>query len=113
MKYLLGLDLGSGSVKATIIDQNGKHIAEASSEYPTYYPESGWAEQDPKDWYYAAVQTLRQLFADGPVNPDQIEALAVDAATHTAVLLDEQNQPLDRAIFWTDQRSASQAKWLN
>lgn len=113
MKYLLGIDLGSGSVKATLIDRYGHHAADASSEYPTHYPQAGWAEQDPQDWYRAAVRTLRQLIGSFAFDPADIEALTVDAATHTAVLLDADHRPLANAIFWTDQRSAAQAAWLN
>jgi xylulokinase len=113
MKYLLGIDLGSGSVKATLIDQAGRHIADAASEYPTDYPQNGWAEQDPQDWYRAAVRTIRNLLQESAIDPVAIEAIATDAATHTAVLLDEKGHPIDQAIFWTDQRSAAQAAWLN
>jgi xylulokinase len=113
MKYLLGIDLGSGSVKATLIDQDGRHVADAGSEYPTHYPQNGWAEQEPEDWVQAALLTIRRLLSQGTVQAVEIAALSVDAATHTAVLLDEAGRPLDRAIFWTDQRSAAQAEWLN
>ncbi|NLM76784.1 MAG: xylulokinase [Ruminococcaceae bacterium] len=113
MKYLLGLDLGSGSVKATLIDLHGYCVAVSANEYATYYPQDGWAEQEPEEWYNAAVRTIRGLLAASRVNPGDIAALAADAATHTAVLLASGDKPLRRATFLTDQRRASQASWLN
>ena len=57
MKYLLGIDLGTSGTKTVLFDQNGKGICSATVEYPMYQPQNGWAEQDPKDWYNAAVST--------------------------------------------------------
>ena len=47
MKYLLGIDFGGGSSKATLIDTMGNIVAENTVEYPTYYPNLGWCEQEP------------------------------------------------------------------
>ena len=54
MKYLLGIDFGGGASKATLIDTNGKIIAESTAEYPTYYPKGG-CEQRPEVWQNALV----------------------------------------------------------
>ena len=54
MKYLLGVDFGGSSSKATLLREDGVVAATASREYPTYYPENGWAEQDAEDSYNAA-----------------------------------------------------------
>ena len=48
--YVLGVDIGSGSVKLTLLSREGKIAATAGCEYPTYYPHVGWCEQDPEDW---------------------------------------------------------------
>lgn len=111
-KYVLGADIGSGSVKLTLLSQNGKVKASAGREYPTYYSKVGWSEQDPKDWENAFRGALEDLKKRASIQAVQIEALAVDAATHTAVLLDENKKVLRRAILWTDQRSAKEAEYL-
>ena len=49
MEYLIGLDLGTGSVKTVLFDQNGKEIAQMAQEYPVYQPNNGWSEQDPEN----------------------------------------------------------------
>ncbi|MDD3335966.1 MAG: xylulokinase [Eubacteriales bacterium] len=112
MKYLLGVDFGGSSSKATLLTETGTVCATASCEYPTYYPENGWAEQEPEDSYQALITNVRAILSKTGVKPEEIAALAVDAATHTAVLLDEKDQPVRRAIYWTDTRAAAQAAEL-
>ena len=53
MKYLLGIDFGGGASKATLLDTEGKLIAENTVEYPTLYPQNGACEQDPRHWIEA------------------------------------------------------------
>ena len=112
MKYLLGVDFGGSSSKATLLGEDGKVYATAGEEYPTYYPENGWAEQDPDDSYRAMVNNIREILRTSGIRPQDVAALALDAATHTTVLLDDRDRPVRRAIYWTDTRSSAQAKWL-
>jgi len=112
MKYFMGVDFGGSSSKATLLGEDGKVYATASCEYPTYYPENGWAEQDVDDSYDALVKNIRELLEKTGIAPEDVAALSLDAATHTAVLLDGNDKPLRRAIYWTDTRSAAQAAYL-
>ena len=112
MKYLLGVDFGGSSSKATLLGEDGKVYAEASQEYPTYYPQNGWAEQDIDDSYHALVSNIRDILQKTAVHPEDITALALDAATHTAVLVGKDGRPLRRAIYWTDSRAGKEAQWL-
>ncbi len=111
-KYVLGVDIGSGSVKLTLLSKAGKIEATAGCEYPTHYPYVGWCEQHPEDWCKAFKTAFAEVCRQSGVTADQIEALALDAATHTAVLLDENRQVIRPAILWTDQRSKEQVQWL-
>ena len=110
--YLLGADLGSGAVKLTLLSSEGQVVASAVKEYPTYYPEVAWSEQDPEDWYRTFKDTFQEVIAKAGINSRDILAIAPDAATHTAVLMDENFHPLRRAILWTDQRSHKQTACL-
>ena len=112
MKYLLGVDFGGSSSKATLLGEDGRVYAEASREYPTYYPQNGWAEQDIDDSYRALVGNIREILQKTAVHPEEIAALALDAATHTAVLVGEDDRPVRRAIYWTDSRAGREAQWL-
>ena len=113
MNYVLGADIGSGSVKLTLLSQGGQTVADAQCEYPTSFPHTGWCEQDPEDWCRAFKAALTQLLVKAGITPAQIKAIAPDAATHTAVLLDASNQVIRPAILWTDQRSKSQVAALS
>lgn len=113
MKYLLGVDFGGSSSKATLLGEDGRVYATAGKqEYPTYYPENGWAEQDPDDSYRAMVGNVREILDTTGIDPKDIAAMALDAATHTAVLVGADDRPVRRAIYWTDTRSAAQAARL-
>ncbi len=113
MKYLLGIDFGGGSSKATLIDTNGKIIAESIAEYPTYYPTPAASEQKAEDWKKALIENISVLREKSGIDTADILSVAVDSATHTAVLCDESFKPIRNAIHWTDSRSVKEAKELN
>lgn len=110
--YVLGVDIGSGSVKLTLLSREGEIAATAMREYPTYYPQIGWCEQDPEDWCRAFKAAFGDILGQTGLRAERIKALAIDAATHTAVLLDEKQKVLRRAILWTDQRSKAEVEAL-
>ena len=112
MKYLLGIDFGGGSSKATLIDTTGNIIQENTVEYPTSHPNLGWCEQAPEDWSRALSENVKELLKKSETDASDIMALAIDSATHTWVMCDEEFRPLRPAIHWTDSRSRSQAEYL-
>lgn len=109
--YFLGIDFGGGSSKATLIDETGKIIATASSEYPTHFGEGGCVTQKPDDWHVAAISNIKKILSNG-INPEEIKTLCFDAATHTAVILDDNNKVIDDSIYWTDTRSIKEKAYL-
>ena len=109
--YYLGIDFGGGASKATLIDENGKVISTASSEYPTRYLENGSATQKPLDWFNSAIENIKTILNTG-INPEDIECVCFDAATHTAVLLDENENVICDSIYWTDTRSVKEKEFL-
>ncbi len=112
MKYLLGIDFGGGASKATLIDTNGNIVAENTVEYPTYYPENGACEQDPKDWIAALCDNSHAILEKSGIESADILAVAIDSATHTYLVCDADKQPLRNAVHWTDTRSRAQADKL-
>ncbi len=113
MNYLLGIDFGGGSSKATLIDTRGHIVAESVAEYPTYYPTPDACEQKAEDWQGALVANIADLKKKSGIDTRDILAVAVDSATHTAVLCDEHMIPLRPAIHWTDSRAVQESKELN
>ncbi len=112
MKYLLGIDFGGGASKATLIDTLGNIIADNTVEYPTLYPTVGACEQNPDDWIMALCENSRTLLEKSGISPTDILAIAIDSATHTSLVCDENFKPLRNAIHWTDTRSRRQADYL-
>ena len=110
MKALIGCDFGGGASKATLLREDGTILATATCEYPTSYPYPGWAEQNPDDSLNACIQNIRRLLQH--IDPADVVALALDGATHTAVLLDEKDRVIRPAIYWTDRRSTEEAAEL-
>ena len=112
MKYLLGIDFGGGASKATLLSEDGKVAAVNTVEYPTYYPQMGYAEQNPEDWVNATYENIKGVLEKSGVSSDDISAIAIDAATHTAVIMDESFNVLRPAIYWTDTRSVKEVAFL-
>ncbi|HHX37058.1 MAG TPA: xylulokinase [Clostridiaceae bacterium] len=112
MKYFLGIDFGGGASKATLLGEDGVIAAEHSVEYPTHYPQPGFAEQNPDDWFSAVKENIAGVLKKSRISADKISAVCLDAATHTAVLLDDAFHVLRPAIYWTDSRSVKQSVML-
>ena len=112
MKYLLGIDFGGGSTKATLIDTEGNIVAENSVEYPTYHPTAEACEQKAEDWLLALKENIASLEEKSKIDFKDIECVAIDSATHTSLICDENYAPIRPAIHWTDTRSRKQADKL-
>ena len=108
--YVLGVDFGGGSSKATLIDEQGKIIATSSTEYPTIYGEGGKVEQNPEDWYNAACKNIFNCIKS--IDKTEVKCICFDAATHTAVLMDEDFNLVRNSVYWTDIRSVKQKEHL-
>lgn len=112
MKYLLGIDFGGGASKATLLSEKGEICATATYEYPTDYPCPGYAEQNPADWVEATCTNIKSVLGKSGVKPEDIAAISLDAATHTAVIMDENFNIIRPAIYWTDTRSKAEVQYL-
>ena len=112
MEYVLGIDVGTGGTRAVVVDRDGKVISSAVSEHvPFASPRTGWAEQDPHDWWQATGRAVRQAMTD--ISPSQVSATGLSGQMHGAVLLDESDRVLRPALIWCDQRTQAQCDWLN
>jgi xylulokinase len=107
-EVFLGIDLGTSSVKALVVDIDGAVRGMGRAEYPTMRPHPGWAEQDPESWWEATAAAVQQavgwLGADAP-----IAGVGVAGQMHGTVFLGENDAPLTPAVIWADQRSSRQA----
>lgn len=109
MKYLLGFDIGSSSIKATLLEINtGKIAASAfspSSEMPMHAPEAGFAEQDPEMWWNELVNAMNKLHQQISLNADEVAAIGIAYQMHGLVCVDKNLKPLRPSIIWCDSRA--------
>jgi len=106
----IGLDCGTGGARAMICDLNGRVLATAACEYRTEYPKSGWATQNPQDWWSACCQAVREAMRIAEVSPSQVAAICADGTSSTLLMLDEDGEPIGEAILWMDNRASPQAQ---
>lgn len=112
MRYILSHDLGTTGNKASIFDARGALVASHLETYPVSYPHSGWAEQEPQDWWRAVCDSSRALVAMRPEVRDEIAAVSFSGQMMGVVAVDTEHQPLHRAIIWADQRAVAQARLI-
>lgn len=109
MAYLLGFDLGSSSVKASLIHADtGILTASASSpasEMDIESPHADWAEQDPELWWKHAVLAVKKILQETSVNAEAIKAIGISYQMHGLVLVDKDQNVLRPAIIWCDSRA--------
>ena len=108
-RYLLGFDVGSSSVKASLVNaDNGKCVASAfmpEKEAPIMAAKAGWAEQEPESWWQYAKQSLQKIMAESGVKGDEIAAIGISYQMHGLVCVDKDLKPLRPAIIWCDSRA--------
>ena len=109
MKYLLGYDIGSSSVKAALVEVNtGKPIATVfspESEMPIVSPKPGFAEQDPERWWSELIVATQKLRQQTSFQPNEIAAIGISYQMHGLVCLDQSLKPLRSSIIWCDSRA--------
>ncbi|MBL4934609.1 xylulokinase [Clostridium sp. YIM B02515] len=108
----LGIDLGTSSVKIIVMDEEGKVIASLSKEYPVFYPEQGWAEQNPEDWWNATKEGIKELIEKKQINGKTIKSIGFSGQMHGLVTLDENDKVLMPAILWCDQRTGEECEYI-
>jgi xylulokinase len=107
-QYFLGIDTSTTSSKALLIDERGDVIAVASSPHTLQTPRPLWSEQNPQEWWNAAVMSIRAVFGKAGISRESIGAVGLTGQMHGLVLLDEVGNVLRPAILWNDQRTQSQ-----
>lgn len=113
MNSYLGIDLGTTGCKTSVVTDTGEQPAVASREYAIFSPHTGWAEQNPTDWWTAVVSCCREIEESTPGTLRQIDAVSLCGQMHTQVLLDRDDRILRPAITWMDQRASALVDRIN
>ncbi|MGA2480896.1 MAG: FGGY family carbohydrate kinase [Spirochaetia bacterium] len=107
--YVIGIDAGTESFRAGVFDAAGRCLGFGVSPNTTTYRHPGWAEQGPRDWDVALVESIRKALSASRVSPSQISGIGVDGTSCTVVFLDARGEPLRDALIWMDIRAVQEA----
>jgi xylulokinase len=104
---LLGIDLGTSSVKVVLTNRAGRVLAHASQAYPVVRPRASWAETDPGVWWDAINSAVLNVAAQRSL--DDVAGIGLSGQMHGIVLIDERRQSMRPAVLWLDGRATNEA----
>ena len=114
MGYLIGYDVGSSSVKTSLLEaEEGKIVASATSpqtELEISAKKPGWAEQHPNTWWEHVKIGTANILSKSRVKPEEIKAIGISYQMHGLVIVDKNYKVLRPAIIWCDSRAASNCR---
>jgi xylulokinase len=108
MAFVLGLDLGTSSLKGLVLNEKGELIGQASSDYPLEHAQAGYSEQNPAYWVAACDTVLFELSKSIPDFKAQLAGISFSGQMHSLVVLNQENQVLRNAILWNDVRTTQE-----
>lgn len=103
--YLLGIDVGTSACKIAVFDRNGTVLETATGEYEVYYPQTGWAEQDPDEWWRVICSTMKYIFSKSQIKPEEIAGIGIDGQSWSAIAVDKEGSVLTNTPIWMDTRA--------
>ncbi|MCD7767138.1 MAG: xylulokinase [Lachnospiraceae bacterium] len=107
----IGVDLGTTPINQQQMEGDGTIQKIVSREYPLYFPNPGWSEQSPEDWYEQSMEGLKELLAD--CDRSQVAGISFGGQMHGLVILDQDDQVIRPAILWNDGRTQEECDYLN
>lgn len=109
---IVGVDIGTQSLKAVVTDDNLKLVGEASSGYRPSFPQPGWAEQHPRLWEEALAPTIARALETAGQTPRSVRALGVCGQLDGCIAVDREGRPLGSCIIWMDRRAEAEIAGL-
>ena len=113
MQLLLGIDIGTSACKVACFSRQGEVLASKSAGYPVYRPESGWAEQDPEQWWEAIGRATKAMLSEFKIDASDIAGVGIDGQSWSAIAIDKKGGVLTNTPIWMDMRSQSICDELN
>lgn len=111
MSNYIGVDLGTSSVKLLLVSEEGRILNSVVKSYPIYYPQSGWSEQNPEDWFSGVISGIKELLCGQ--DRAEIRGIGIGGQMHGLVMLDKGGDVIRPAILWNDGRTQKQTDYLN
>jgi len=112
MKHVIGIDVGSQSVKGCLLDPAGRVIAVGRAACTMRHPASGWAEQEPAQWRDGVAAVVRQVVEQAGLRPGDVGTIGMASQVDGVVPVDAACRPLRDAVIWLDRRATAQADAL-
>ncbi len=109
--YYIGVDLGTSAVKLLLMEADGSIKNIVSKEYPLSFPNPGWSEQSPDDWWNAVVEGIKEL--TNGFEASQVAGISFGGQMHGLVILDQDDNVIRPAILWNDLRTTKETNYLN
>ena len=103
---ILGIDLGTSSVKVIILDTEGRTLSMSKADYEVVAPLPGWAENDPSEWWRATVSAVQAAVAQAP--QARVTAIGLSGQMHGVVPTDKEGRPIRAALLWADTRAEAE-----
>lgn len=110
---LLGIDVGTSSIKAMLMEENGNIIGTEAQGYDVEIPHSGWAEQNPRVWWRGLCDILQSMRAAYPNEMDSLKGIGLSGQMHGLAAVDVNGNPVRPAILWMDQRATGELKEID
>ncbi|TJY42240.1 hypothetical protein E5161_09540 [Cohnella pontilimi] len=111
-RYALGIDIGTTSVKALLISQEGQIVYEANAPHDLHSEKIGWAEENAEQWWANTVLVVRKILSEVPEAASRIASIGVSGMVPAIVMLDRQGLPLRRSIQQNDARATDEIEFL-
>ncbi|MDR0518523.1 MAG: FGGY-family carbohydrate kinase [Clostridiales Family XIII bacterium] len=102
---LLGIDVGTSSCKVTLFDEGGQPVSQAGSDFQVLRPHSGWAEQDPNEWWEGVASSVRTAIERSGADAGDIAGVGVDGQSWSAIPVDKGGEVLANTPIWMDMRA--------
>lgn len=104
-KLLLGIDIGTSACKVALFNKSGQVLAQANQPYSLYYPNPGWVEQNPEEWWLAICKSIQEVLRQSGIAPEQIVGIGIDGQSWSAIPVDKDGNCLHNTPIWMDTRA--------
>ena len=105
VSLVLAVDIGTGSCRSALYNQELQRLSNEIVEYTTQYPQPDWAEQDPEEIFLSVLQAIERTVSKSDRDPNKIIALTLDCSIHTLIGLAKDLSPVTPIITWEDSRA--------
>lgn len=109
---LLAIDQGTSGCKMTIFDTMGQVVSSITKTYNTYYPQEGFVEQKPEEWWQVIKEGIARMLIEKDISPENIKGIGIDGTSWACIPIDKSGNVLHPAMIWLDRRAEKQAEWM-